>query len=148
MTLCLVDEVEEDIVDASSNGSTEVQEFSVYPMKSGFEEVALARILGVEELEKVKDECLINVSLGKVGVEIRALDETQEEFVDNLEMWPCEFEHGLVLFGIVRVSCRVDWWGYRTEKVGCKLRGIASDLAAVTRTRKKRDAYHLDNLWV
>lgn len=53
MAFRLIDKVEEDVVNASSNGSTKVEEFAVNPMQSRLEEVALARIFRIEELEEV-----------------------------------------------------------------------------------------------
>lgn len=50
---------------------------------------------------------LVYVTLGDVCVEVGALDEAEEEFVDNLKVRPGEFEDGLVLFGIECVARRV-----------------------------------------
>ena len=83
--------MEEDIIDTSADGGTEVEEFSVYPVKGGLEKVPLSGVLRVKEFEKIEDKGLVNVSLCKVCVEIGALDETKEEFIYNLEVRPCEF---------------------------------------------------------
>jgi len=64
---------------------------------------------------------LINVSLGKIGVEIWALNEPKEKFVHNLEMRPGEFQYWLVFLRIKCITGRVDRRGYRTEEVDSKL---------------------------
>lgn len=122
MTFRLIDKVEEDIVNASSNGSTKIEEFAVNSMQSRLEEVTLARIFRIEEFEEVEDEGLVDISFGKVGVKIGAFYETEEEFIDNLEMRPREFEYRLIFFRVISITCGVDRWGYRTEEVGGKLR--------------------------
>lgn len=47
----LVDELEEDVVDRASDEGTEVEEFAVDSVKGRLEEVSLAWVLAVEELE-------------------------------------------------------------------------------------------------
>ena len=53
MPFSLVYELEEDIVDRSSNEGSEIKEFTVDPMKGGFEEVSLARVFAVEEVQEL-----------------------------------------------------------------------------------------------
>ena len=48
MTLCLVDKVEEDVVDRPPDKSTKIEEFSVDPMKGGLEEIALPWVFRIE----------------------------------------------------------------------------------------------------
>ena len=83
MSLRFVDEVKEDIVDASTDWCTEVEEFSVYSVQSGLQEITFSRIFRVEKFEKIEHESLLNVSLREVCVEIRALDESQEELIND-----------------------------------------------------------------
>ena len=64
---------------------------------------------------------MVDISLGKVCVEVWTLDEPEEELVDYFEVWPGEFEHWLIFFRVVSIASRIDGRGYRTEKVGCKL---------------------------
>ena len=64
---------------------------------------------------------MVDVSLGEVGIEVWTFDEAEEEFVDNLKMWPGEFEDGFVFFWVKCITCGVDGRGYRTEEVGSKL---------------------------
>lgn len=80
----------------------------------------------------LEDELLVNVSLRNVGVEVGALDEAQEEFVDDLEMRPGELEDRLVLLGVVRVACGVDGGRDGTEEVGGELQ-CTSQYVVVTR---------------
>ena len=139
VTLGLVDEVEEDVVDATSDRCAEIEELSVYPMKRGLQEVTLPGVFRIEQLEQVEDEVLVNVALGKVRVELRAFDETQEEFVNDLKMRPCKLENRLILFRIKCVSRRVGLRGYRTEEIRCKLgklrTGSAGHMKLFTRRR-------------
>lgn len=84
MAFCLVNELEEDVIDGSANKGTKVEKFAVNTMESSFEKIAFSRVLGVEELEEIKDEGLIDVALCHVSVEIGAFDESEEEFIDDL----------------------------------------------------------------
>lgn len=122
MPFAFVDEVEEDIVDASTNGRTKVEEFAVYSVECGLEEVTFPGVFGVEQLEEIEDKGLVNVSLGQVGVEVWALDKSQEKFVYNFEVWPCEFQNWLVFLWVVGISGWIDRRGYRTEEIDRKLR--------------------------
>jgi len=64
---------------------------------------------------------LIDVSLGKVGVEIWTLDEPEEKFVYNLEMRPGELQDRLVFLWVKCITGWVDRRGYRSEEVDSKL---------------------------
>jgi hypothetical protein len=114
-------------------------------VQSGLEKVALPRILRVEKLKEVEDERLVDVPLGHVGVEVGALDESEEELVHDLEMGPGEFENRLILFWIESVARRIYGWGYGAEKVGRKLRVGVSNLA---QTESGKDTDHANHLWV
>lgn len=134
--LRLVHELEEDVVDRAPDERAQVEEFAVDAVQRRLEKVALARVLAVEELEQLwgesafrcerceqwqkshlEDKLLVDVPLGDVGVEVGALDEPQEELVDDLEVRPRELEHGLVLLGVVRVAGRVHRRRDRAEQV-------------------------------
>ena len=128
MALSLVDELEEDVVDGPADEGAEVEELAVDAMQGGLEEVALSRVLAVEELEELEDKVVVDELFGDVGVEVWALDEAEEVLVDDLEMGPGELEHGLVLFGVEGISGRVDRRGYRAEEVGGKLRSVGDQL--------------------
>ena len=54
-------------------------------MKHRLEEVSLARVFGVEELEKLEHELLVDDLLADARLEIRRLEEPQEEFVHELQ---------------------------------------------------------------
>jgi hypothetical protein len=49
--LRLVDELKEDIVDRSADVGAEVEEFAVYAMERGLEEIAFSGVFRVEKLE-------------------------------------------------------------------------------------------------
>jgi hypothetical protein len=80
---------------------------------------------------------LINVPLGDVGVEVGALDEAEEELVDDLEVGPRELEHRFVLLGIVGVAGRVDGRRDRAEEVGGELSCVESG-RGLARTSARR----------
>jgi hypothetical protein len=80
-----------------------------------------SRLVSTNRETHLKDKLLINVSFRNVRVEVGALDESEEELVDDLQVRPCEFEHWFVLLGIVGVACWVDGWWDRPEEVGSEL---------------------------
>lgn len=125
--LGLVNEVIEHVVDRPTDGGPQVQELAVDSMERGLEEIAFAGIFRVEKLEEVENEGLIDVSLGEVRVEVRALDETEEELVYDLEVRPCEFENRLVLFRVEGVARGINGRGYSSEEIGREL-GEESEL--------------------
>lgn len=53
-SLGLVCELEENVVDGSTDIRPQVQEFSVDAVQSGFEEIAFPRVLGVKQLQQLK----------------------------------------------------------------------------------------------
>ena len=112
MAFSFVDELEKHIVDRPTDEGTEIEEFAINSMKSCLQEIALARILRVKELQKVQYEGLIDVSFCQVRVEIWAFDESEEKFIDNLEVGPCQFKDRLVFFRIEGVADRVYRRGY------------------------------------
>jgi hypothetical protein len=85
----LIDELEKDVVDGSTDKGTEVEELSIDTVEGGLEEVPLPRVLRIEKFQEVQNEGLVDVSLGQVGVEVWALNEPKEEFVDDLQVGPC-----------------------------------------------------------
>ena len=112
MAFSFVDELEKDVVDRPTDEGAEVEEFAINSMKSCLQEVALARILRIKELQEVQYEGLIDVSLCQVRVEIWAFDESEEKFVDNLKVRPCQFKDRLVFLRIEGVANRVYRRGY------------------------------------
>ena len=76
------------VIDLLSNISSQAEKFAIYAMKNGLEEVALAGILAVEELEELKQELLVDELLGEIGLEVGRLEEAQKELVNDLEMRP------------------------------------------------------------
>jgi hypothetical protein len=121
MPLGLVNEVEEYITDGSSNECTEVQELAIDPVQSSLEEIALARVFRVEKFEKVKHKGLVDVSFGHVSVEIGAFYESEEKFINDLQMRPCKFQDWFVFFRVESVTGGVYRRGYGTKEVSRKL---------------------------
>lgn len=159
MSLRLVDELEEDVVDRPTDEGAKVEEFPVDPVEGRLEEVALAGVLAVEEFKELspgscasapscptrsneqthlENKLLVDKALGDVRVEVGALDEAKEELIDDLEVGPRELEHGFVLLGVVRVASRVDGGRDGAEEVGRKLGG-ASVLPPLSRQRERRE---------
>ena len=60
---------------------------------------------------------MIDVCLCNVRVEVLALDKTEEELVDNLDMWPRNFQDGLVFFRVEGLTLRIHRRWYGAEKV-------------------------------
>ena len=48
MSFSLVDELEENIVDGSTDKCSKIEEFAIYSMERRFEEVSFTRVLAVE----------------------------------------------------------------------------------------------------
>ena len=114
-------EVKENVVDRSSYRSPKIEKFSIDSVEGGLQEIAFSWILRIKELQEVENKELINVPFCNVRVEIRTLDESQEELVDYLEVRPGKLQDRLILFGIKHVTGRVHGRGYRTEEVGSEL---------------------------
>jgi hypothetical protein len=47
---------------------------------------------------------VVDVSLGNVCVKVLALDESQEKFIDDLNVRPRNFEHWFILFRVENVA--------------------------------------------
>ena len=106
-------------------------------MKSRLQKVALPGVLGVEQLKKLQDKAVVNVGLCDVGVEVLALDEAEEEFVDDLDVWPCYLEDGLVFLGIKGLALGIHGGRNRAEEILGKhlddpgVHGFRDDLAVI-----------------
>lgn len=53
VSLLLINKLEKDVVDGASDKGTEVEEFAVDPVKGRLQEIALARILTVKQLQQL-----------------------------------------------------------------------------------------------
>jgi hypothetical protein len=91
MTFSLIYELEEYIIYRTANESSEVEKFAINAMEGSLEKITFSGVLRVEEFEKVEDKGLIDIASRQVSVEFCAFYETEEEFIDNLQMWPCKF---------------------------------------------------------
>lgn len=116
-----IDKVEENVVDRASYGSPKIEKLSIDSVEGGLEEIAFSWILRIEEFQEVQNEELIDVAFGNVRVEIRTLDEPQEELVDYLEVRPGKLQDRLILFRVKYITSGVHGRGYRTEEVGSEL---------------------------
>lgn len=54
-------------------------------MKNSLEKISLARILTVEQLQKLQHKLLIDDFLADAGLEIRRFQKPQEKFIHKLE---------------------------------------------------------------
>ena len=86
MSFCFVDEPVKQVVHLSSNESAQVEKLPVDAVQNGFQEVSFARILRVEQIQKLTDEPSIDVLLRHVGHEIARLEEAEVELVNNLKV--------------------------------------------------------------
>jgi hypothetical protein len=55
-------------------------------------------------IDYLQNKLLINILFRNIGVEIRGLDESQKELVNNLQVRPSHFKDRLVLFWVISVS--------------------------------------------
>jgi len=53
VSLFLINKLEKDVVDGASDKGTQVEEFAVDPVKGRLQEIALARILTVKQLQQL-----------------------------------------------------------------------------------------------
>lgn len=65
----------------------------------------------------LEDETVVDVLLSDIGVEILALDEAQEELVDDLNMGPSNLQNGLVFLRIEGLTLRIHRRGNGAEQV-------------------------------
>lgn len=72
------------VVDLFADVSSKAEEFPIDTMQNGLEEVSLARVLTIKQIEQLHQELLVDVLLGYVGLKVRRLEEPQEKLVDNL----------------------------------------------------------------
>ena len=85
----------------------------------------------------LKNEAVVNELFCNVGVEIRTLNKSQEEFVDNLDVRPGHFQDWLVLFGVEGFSLGIHRWWYGTEQIlaehfdRARIHGLRDDLSVV-----------------
>ena len=96
-------------------------------MKSCLQEIPLPRVLRVKELQQIEHERLVNIPFGYIRIEVRRLDKSKEEFIDNLKMRPSQLEYRFIFFRIESIASRVYLRGYRAEEVGGKLCGRLSE---------------------
>lgn len=82
--LRLVDEPQEDVVDLLADKGAQPEELAVDAMQHRLEEVALARILRVEELQQLQHKLLVNDALADRRLKVAALEEAQEELVHQI----------------------------------------------------------------
>mmetsp|Transcript_45818 Transcript_45818/g.147118 ORF Transcript_45818/g.147118 Transcript_45818/m.147118 type:complete len:304 (+) Transcript_45818:779-1690(+) len=118
VSLALVDDLEEDVLDGPADEGAEGHELAVDAVEDGLQVVALTRILGVEQLQKLKHEVLIDEALGNLGIHVVGHHEAQEELVHDLQVRPGPLQARLLLVGVregqrVLVAC-----GQGPEDVG------------------------------
>jgi hypothetical protein len=140
-----VDELEEYVIDRTTDERSEVEEFAVDSVKGGLEEITLSRVFAVEKFQElqnhvlqhqhrhhqhgensppthVQDKGLIDILLPDIGTKVRVLHEAQKELVHDLQMGPSEFQHGFIFLWVKGVSGGVDLGRNGSEQVGGELR--------------------------
>ncbi len=129
--LRFVDKLKEDVVYGASNIGTEIQEFTIDPVKCGLEEISFTGIFRVEKFKKLfhqpsplrdgdltylKNKLMVYMCFGGICVEILAFYESQEKFIDHLYVRPSNFQNGLVLFWVKCLALRIDrWWNWSKQ---------------------------------
>lgn len=116
-------------------------------MKRCFQEITLTRIFTVKQLEKLENKRLVDVALANVRVEIGTFDESEEEFVNDLEVGPGKFKDRFVFLWVKRVACRVDLGRNGPKQVCCKLQSRVSSLSAGHGAARKA-TYHANHFRV
>lgn len=76
---------EEKVIDLLSDEGSKSEKLSVYSVEHRLQEVSLARVFRIEELEKLEHELLVDDLLADARLEIGRLEEPQEEFVHELK---------------------------------------------------------------
>lgn len=100
MPLCLEDESVEDVVDGLANERTVDHELAVDSVEDCFEILALAGVLGFEEIKDAEHEGVVDVALGDLGVSVGGDDVAEKELVDELKVGPGGVQVGILLLGV------------------------------------------------
>lgn len=80
---------------------------------------------------------MVDVLLSDVGVEILALDEAQEELIDNLNVRPSNFKNGLILLGVEGLALGIHGRRDRAEEIlgehfdDTRIHALRDDLSVV-----------------
>lgn len=98
--LDLKNEFVEDIVDGLADERAVYHELSVDAVEDGLEILTFARVLRVEEVQKAEHKGVVDVALGNLSVGVRGYDVAQEEFIDELKVWPSGVEERIFLLGV------------------------------------------------
>lgn len=69
----------------------------------------------------IQHELVVDIGFRNIGVEVRGLNEPQEELVYDLQVRPRYLKHWLVLFRIESIAISVHRGWNRTEKIEGKL---------------------------
>uniref|UniRef100_A0A182IZZ8 Uncharacterized protein n=1 Tax=Anopheles atroparvus TaxID=41427 RepID=A0A182IZZ8_ANOAO len=85
MVLRLVDELVENVVDLLADERAQPEELAVHPVQHRLQEVPLPGVLRVEQLQQVQNEAVVDVALCHVRLEVRRLQEPQEQLVHELQ---------------------------------------------------------------
>ena len=106
VALRLVHVAEEHVRHGPADERSETHHLAVDAMQHGFEVVALARVLGIEQLNQLKAHLLRDVPLRHLAFDVRADGVPQQELVHNLQVRPGRLQGGLVLLGVEVVARR------------------------------------------
>mmetsp|Transcript_35887 Transcript_35887/g.61224 ORF Transcript_35887/g.61224 Transcript_35887/m.61224 type:complete len:261 (-) Transcript_35887:642-1424(-) len=106
MTFCLIDKAVEHIGNGPADERPVRHELSINSVKDCLQVVTLTRILRIKQLHKLEAEPLIHILLGSLGINFRANNEAEEEFIGHLEVRPCRLEYRLIFLRIKVISSR------------------------------------------
>lgn len=112
----------ENIVDLLANEGTQPQELPVDAVQHRLQEVTLARILRVEQVEQLQHEIVIDVPLGDVRLKVGRLEEPQVQLVHELQVRPGRLQRRFVLLRIELGAVRIRRRRQRAEQVRRELR--------------------------
>ena len=88
------------IVNLFSDVGAKAKKLAVDTMQYGFEEVALARILAVEQVEQLEEKLLIYIFFGYIWLKVGRFQEAKKKLIDDLQVRPGGLQIRLVLLGI------------------------------------------------
>lgn len=77
-------------------------------------------VCSADQCTYLDNELVIDIGFGDICIEVLALDESQEEFIDHLNVRPGHLQHRLVFFRIKCLSLGRHRWRNWPKEVLCK----------------------------
>mmetsp|Transcript_51294 Transcript_51294/g.120285 ORF Transcript_51294/g.120285 Transcript_51294/m.120285 type:complete len:461 (+) Transcript_51294:85-1467(+) len=100
VSLRFVDDLEEDVLNSTSDEGSQGHEFAVDAVQDRLQVIPLPWILGIEQLQELQHEILIDEALGDFGIHVIGDNEPQEKLVHDLQMWPGALQTWFIVFWV------------------------------------------------